>query len=135
MKPRAESTSVHRGLFYEIAHMFAALKYSVNGFKMCFRDEMAFRQECVLAIPHFLMVIVLPMDLWLRLYLGFLWFLLVVVELLNTAIEAVVDLASPERHELAQKAKDCASAAVMGVIVVFILSWFFVLGRFLVVLF
>ena len=76
-----------------------------------------------MAVPHFIMIFVIHMDLWLRTLLGALWFLLVAFELLNSSIEAVVDLASPERSELAKKAKDCGSAAVMVVIVTIVLCW------------
>ena len=104
-------------------HCFAALKYSLQGFVACFRQESAFRQECALGIPHFIMLCVIEMDAWMRVLLGVLWFLLIAVELLNSGIEAVVDLASPEHHELARKAKDCGSAAVMCLLVVIVGCW------------
>ncbi len=52
------------------------------------------------------------------------------VELLNTAVEAVVDLASPEKHDLAKKAKDCGSAAVMCILILIVACWIVVLGGF-----
>lgn len=104
-------------------HCFAALKYSLQGFRSCFREESAFRQECALAIPHFVLLCIIPMELCMRVFLGTLWFLLVAVELLNTAIESVVNLASPNYHDLAKKAKDCGSAAVMTLILSIALCW------------
>jgi len=118
-----------------VAHLLAALRCSLQGVAACFRQEVAFRQECAVAIPHFLLLILIPMELWLRFYLGGLWFLVVSAELMNTAIEAAADLASPEWHELAKKAKDCGSAAVLSVLVVYMGSWFFVIGRFIMGLF
>ena len=111
-------------------HCFAALKYSLQGFVACFRQESAFRQECALGIPHFIMLCVIEMDAWMRVLLGVLWFLLIAVELLNSGIEAVVDLASPEHHELARKAKDCGSAAVMCLLVVIVGCWILAVGVF-----
>ena len=106
-----------------VSHFFAAFRYSLQGIVVCFKEESAFRQECLLAIPHFIMLFALQMDLWMRVVLGVLWFLLVVVEMLNTAVEAVVDLASPGKHDLAKKAKDCGSAAVMVLIVAILTCW------------
>ena len=111
-----------------MTHCFSALKYSAQGFIACFKDESAFRQECALAIPHFIMLCVIQMDLWMRVLLGGLWFVLIAVELLNSGIEAVVDLASPEQHALAKKAKDCGSAAVMCVLVLIAGCWIVALG-------
>ena len=110
-------------------HAIDAVKYSVQGLISCFKHELAFRQECMIAIPHFVAVALLPMELWMRFYLGALWVVVIVVELVNTGIEAVTDLASPEWHQLAKKAKDCGSAAVFCTILLFSLSWLFVLIR------
>ena len=104
-------------------HCFAAFKYSLQGFAACFKQESAFRQECALGIPHFIMLYMVEMDIWMRVLLGVLWFLLIAVELLNSGIEAAVDLASPAHHELARKAKDCGSAAVMIIIAVIVMCW------------
>ena len=106
-----------------VEHFFRAFGYSVKGLRACFRDETAFRQECLLAIPHFIGLLALPLETWVRVYLVLLWVILIVVELLNTAIEAVVNLVSPEHHPLAGKAKDCGSAAVFCILILFFLSW------------
>lgn len=104
-------------------HLSNSLKCSLSGLAICFRDEVAFRQECLIAIPHFVAIALLPISLGLKLYLTALWFVLVAIELLNTAIEAVVNLASPDWHLLAKKAKDCASAAVFAVLMLGVTSW------------
>lgn len=104
-------------------HILKALRYSLAGLWACFRDEVAFRQECALAIPHFILVVVVPMEFWMRFALVAIWFLVIAFELVNTAIEAVVNLASPERHALAKKAKDCGSAAVLCLLVLLGLGW------------
>ena len=104
-------------------HCFAAFKYSVQGLAACFKQESAFRQECALGVPHFIMLYVIEMDAWMRVLLSVLWFLLIAVELMNSGIEAVVDLVSPAHHELARKAKDCGSAAVMVMIAAIVMCW------------
>lgn len=90
-----------------------AAGYSWAGLKAAYTGESAFRQEtwlCVLAAP---------LSFWLAktweqaaLLLGSL-VLILIVELLNSAVEAVVDRVSFERHELSKRAKDIASAAVL----------------------
>ena len=89
-----------------------AFGYSMQGFKACFQAEEAFRQEL------FLLLFLIPIGLWLgetpverALLLGSLLIILI-VELLNSAIEAGVDRVGLERHELSARAKDIASAAV-----------------------
>ena len=90
-----------------------ALGYSMDGLKSAYRSESAFRLESRLA------VVMLPLSLWL----GRSWteiallagsvLLVMIVELLNSSVEAVVDRVSLERHDLSKRAKDTASAAVL----------------------
>ncbi|RZL35567.1 MAG: diacylglycerol kinase [Rubrivivax sp.] len=94
-----------------------AAGYSWAGLKAAYTGESAFRQET------WLCVIAAPLTFWLAksweqaaLLLGSL-LLLLIVELLNSAIEAVVDRVSFERHELSKRAKDIASAAVLMALV------------------
>ncbi|MBW8848161.1 MAG: diacylglycerol kinase [Burkholderiales bacterium] len=94
-----------------------AAGYSWAGLKAAYTGESAFRQETWLCI------IAGPLAFWLAntweqaaLLLGSL-LLLLIVELLNSAIEAVVDRVSFERHELSKRAKDIASAAVLMALV------------------
>jgi diacylglycerol kinase (ATP) len=89
-----------------------ATNYSSLGLRAAWRHESAFRQEC--AIAAFL----LPASVWLgsnamqTALLIAVVAIVLITELLNSAIEAVVDLASPELHPLAGRAKDLGSAAV-----------------------
>ena len=110
-----------------ISHVLRSMKHSLDGLIRCFRDEVAFRQECLIAIPHFLGLLILPLGWYVRLFLSALWFMLAVVELMNTAVEAVTNLASPGMHDLAKKAKDVASAAVFMVLILLCLGWVTVL--------
>ncbi len=104
-----------------------AFGYSMKGFAACFRSEAAFRQEVATSL------VILPLGLWLgqngverALLLGS-WLLVPVVEMLNSAIEAVVDRIGPEQHELSGQAKDIGSAAVFLAICLFLLVWGLVL--------
>lgn len=90
-----------------------ALGYSVEGLAAAWRHEDAFRQEVILG------ALLAPLGLWLgrsplerALLLGSLGFVLV-VELLNTAVEAAIDRLSFEIHPMAKRAKDLGSAAVL----------------------
>ena len=90
-----------------------ALGYSRDGLAAAWKNEAAFREEILLAC------IAMPLAIYLgktgverALMLGSI-LLILIVEILNSAIEAVVDKASPEMHELAKRAKDMGSAAVL----------------------
>jgi diacylglycerol kinase (ATP) len=100
-----------------------ATRYSLEGVAAAARHEAAFRQELLLAAA------LVPLGLWLgadgveRALLAGSVLMVLVVELLNSAVEAVVDRASPEHHELAKRAKDYGSAAVMIALAVTGLVW------------
>ncbi|MDM8546600.1 diacylglycerol kinase [Candidatus Venteria ishoeyi] len=95
-----------------IQRIINAYGYSLSGLRLAWRSEAAFREEVAL------LLVGLPLGLWLGetpiekiLLIGVL-FLVLIVELLNSAIEAIVDLSSPQYHPLAKQSKDIASAAV-----------------------
>ena len=105
-----------------------ALRYSISGFDSAFRHEEAFRQEALLA------VVLIPIALFLDVG-GIAKALLVssvvavlIVELLNSAVEAAVDRISLENHRLAKRAKDIGSAAVFLSLVNVMVVWGLVLG-------
>ncbi len=98
---------------FDIGRLWAATGYSINGLKASFQQEAAFRLEILLSI------IILPGAWYLgrdgleRSLLVGSWLLVLVVELLNSAIESIVDRISSEQHVLSGRAKDQASAAVL----------------------
>ena len=104
-------------------HLASAARHTIDGFKACFKSEVAFRQEVFIGVLNLIAVALLPMHAAARLCMVALWFLLICVELLNSAIEAIGDLASPEWCELAKRAKDYGSAAVFCMLFVFFGSW------------
>jgi len=121
-------TNAHKGRtgLDRIAH--AAIN-SLSGLRMAYAGESAFRQETWLA------AVLLPAALWL----GRTWeqvallagsvVLVLIVELLNSGIEAVVDRVSYELHDLSKRAKDLASAAVLLSLVLCGSIWLAALGQ------
>jgi len=105
------------------SRLWAAFFYSLGGFRVAFREEAAFRQELLLFIPLSLGVFFLPLSGSFKALLLAVNLLVLVTELLNSAIEAVVDLVSPEYHLLAKHAKDMGSAAVLLSILLAGLVW------------
>lgn len=105
-----------------IKHVFKAAQYSMQGLKAALK-ETAFQHELLLA------VIMLPLAFWLGqtkveiILLVASVLMVLVVELLNSAIEAVVDRVGREYHELSGKAKDMGSAAVFMAMVICLLTW------------
>jgi diacylglycerol kinase (ATP) len=97
---------------FSMMRVLRAMNFSKQGIRSAWSDEAAFRQELSLIL------VLAPLTLWLRLppfdtaLLLALMGLVLVVELLNSGLEAVVDMTMPEIHVLAAKAKDCGSAAV-----------------------
>ena len=95
-----------------IRRIWLAAGYSLNGLVAAVRHEAAFRQELLLAALLVPLALVLP-ESWLESALLIACVMLVLVaELLNSAIEAAVDRVSGERHDLSKRAKDIGSAAV-----------------------
>ena len=126
----ADSTTVGRYKPRGLLRVLRALWASANGLMGAFREEAAFRQELALA------TLVIPLALWLghsgveRALLIAPMLLVLIVELLNSAIEATVDRIGFERHQLAGLAKDIGSAAVFVSFVLLIAVWLLVLvGR------
>jgi len=110
-----------------IARIIAAGGYSWQGLTAAFQHEAAFRQEL------FLSVILLPLAIWLgetglesALMIACL-FIVLIAEILNSAIEAIVDRFGPEQHELAGRAKDMGSAAVFLALVNVAVVWLLIL--------
>jgi diacylglycerol kinase (ATP) len=106
----------------------AAVKYSLNGFRQAWHEEAAFRQELMLFALLLPVALLVPVTVVERIVLVGSAVLVLVVELLNSAIEAVVDRVSFDRHELSQRAKDLGSAAVMMSLLVAGLCWLAILG-------
>jgi diacylglycerol kinase (ATP) len=100
-----------------------AMKNSLYGFRVAIREESAFRQELTLAailLPVSVFVPVAPVE---RAALIASVLLVLIVELLNSSVEAAIDRISLERHELSKRAKDFGSAAVMVALGACVITW------------
>lgn len=107
-------------------HLVFAMQNSLRGIRDAFRTAAAFRQECALLVVHYIALCIVPMGVEFRLALAAAGPVLLMAELLNSAIEAVVDLVSPEWNLKARYAKDFGSAAVFMVLVLISSLWVFV---------
>lgn len=112
-----------------LRRIISAAKYSAKGIKFAWKHEAAFRQEVILGIVMF------PAGFWLggnavekSLLVGT-CFLVLIVEILNSAIEAAVDRVGNEYHQLAGSAKDLGSAAVLLSIITTLTVWGLVLSE------
>ena len=108
--------------------IWRAFQWSMKGLRAAWRHEASFRLEA------YLFVIFFPLGLWLgqgpfeKAILSGSLVLVLSAELLNSAIEAIVDKASPEFHELAGRAKDMGSAAVLLLLCNVVLCWVLILS-------
>jgi diacylglycerol kinase (ATP) len=111
-----------------VTRAWHALKNSLNGVRVAIREESAFRQELTLAailLPCGVFVPVAPVE---RVALLASVLLVLIVELLNSSVEAAIDRISLERHELSKRAKDFGSAAVMLALFVCLMTWALLVG-------
>lgn len=110
-----------------LVRVWNAFFYSVDGFKAAFQHEDAFRQELLLTIICIPLAFVLEPSAVGRALMIAVLFLVLIVELINSAIEAAVDRISLEHHLLIKRAKDMGSAAVMIALVNVAVVWGLVL--------
>ena len=109
-----------------IGHIKNAFIYTWAGIKAAWKNELAFRGEVAVV------AIMLPLGIWLgrsaaeRALLIASLLLILLTELVNSALEAVVDRIGPERHELSKRAKDLGSAAAFVAMVTAALVWIFI---------
>ncbi|KXU89369.1 diacylglycerol kinase [Paraburkholderia monticola] len=105
-----------------------AMKNSLAGFRVAIREESAFRQELTLAAILIPCGLVVPVDPVSRVLLLGSVLLVLIVELLNSSVEAAIDRISLERHELSRRAKDLGSAAVMVALGMCLMTWGVIVG-------
>lgn len=106
-----------------LSRILEASKYSWLGYKAAFINEAAFRQELLLGLILIPIAIIFSdTSIELALLLGS-FLLVLIVEILNSAIEAVVDRISDEQHELSGRAKDLGAAAVMTALINVFVIW------------
>lgn len=106
-----------------LKRIFSAFFYSIDGLRAAWRQEHAFRQELLLVVIGIATALFLPVSAFEKLMMIAVLVLVLVVELINSAIEAVVDRVSLERHSLSKNAKDFGSAAVLLTFLIAVATW------------
>ncbi|GGP83342.1 diacylglycerol kinase [Shewanella ulleungensis] len=110
-----------------LKRVFRATGFSLKGLKAAWENEAAFRQEAVLAIVMLPIALLVNISTSERILLIMTLMIVLIVELLNSAIEAVVDRVGDEIHPLSGQAKDIASAAVFLSLAMCAITWAMVL--------
>lgn len=106
-----------------LGRIMPAMGYAMAGLKAAYKHEHAFRQEFALVIIGTVVALVLNISAYQKLFLISVLVFVLIVELFNSAIEAIVDRVSLERHPLSKNAKDMGSAAVMLAIFMAVAAW------------
>lgn len=112
-----------------LRRLINAFGYSMDGFKAAYQHEDAFRQEVWLALVLIPLAFYLEAEALHRILMVGSVLLVMIVELLNSAVEAVVDRVSIERHALAKRAKDIGSAAVLLALINLAIVWGLIILR------
>jgi diacylglycerol kinase (ATP) len=110
-----------------VKRIFSAISYSLDGFKAAWQNEAAFRQELLVVVIGTASALSLRISAFEKLVLIGVLVLVLIVELINSALEAVVDRISLEPHPLSKNAKDFGSAAVALAIGLAMAAWAVVL--------
>ncbi len=111
-----------------IKRIFKAAGYSVKGFIGAWKNEAAFRQESAMVLVLLPFAVLLDVSTLERIALIGVLALVLIVELINSAIEAAIDRIGVERHELSGRAKDLGSAAVCISLLMVAYVWLAILG-------
>jgi diacylglycerol kinase (ATP) len=125
--------SVHKGK-RGLRRIVNAFNYSMSGLRLAYRHEHAFRQEILgaaILLPVACLIPVMPVE---RALLIGTVLIVLVVELLNSSIEAAVDRAGLDTHDLAKRAKDIGSAAVFLALILLATTWLLITGPLLMAL-
>ena len=96
-----------------LSRLWAALCYSLQGLRYALITETAFKQEAVIYAILLIVLYFLPLSIVFKCLLLTVNTLVLIIELLNSSIESIVDLLSPDYHDLAKQAKDIGSASVL----------------------
>ncbi|WP_296211337.1 diacylglycerol kinase [Psychrobacter sp. UBA3480] len=127
----ADSFASHTKGKTGILRIIKATSYSIDGFKAAYKLEAAFRQVLWLNLILLAAVIVMPFALGIKMMLVVASFMSLIVELINTGIEACVDHTSTAKHPLAKIAKDVGSAAQFLALSLLMVLWVMALSALL----
>jgi diacylglycerol kinase (ATP) len=112
-----------------LRRIVAAARYSLAGLRAAVRHEAAFRQELAIGVPMVLLALFVAPGRWQALAMIASVMLVWIVELINSAIEALADRIDTGHHPLLGRAKDLGSAAVMLSLVLAVATWTVALWR------
>ncbi len=107
--------------------IFKNASYAIDGLLHVVKTESSFKIELLLGIPIFIAIFIIDISLSQKLILTITAFLVAISELLNSAIENVVDLVTQEFHPLAKNAKDIGATAVLFSVILHIICWIVIL--------
>ena len=108
-------------------NLFKNASYAIDGLICAIKTETSFKIEVGIAIVLLPVVYFLPFELIYKLILLMTYFIIMIAELLNSAIENVVDLVTTDIHHLAKVAKDIAATAVLFSVILHLLCWVVIL--------
>lgn len=111
-----------------IKRIIKATGYSIQGLKAAFKHEAAVRQEFALLVVAIVLATWLDVSMLERITLLAVVVLVLIVELMNSAVEAAVDRIGVEHHELSGRAKDIGSAAVLVALIFAGFTWLYIVG-------
>jgi diacylglycerol kinase (ATP) len=110
-----------------LGRILKAMSYTWDGLKAAWQHEHAFRQELLLVVVGVCVALGLRISVMEKLVLIAVLLFVLVIELINSAIEAIVDRVSLERHPLSKRAKDLGSAAVFMAFLIAAAAWIAIL--------
>jgi len=110
-----------------LIRIFYATRYSLEGMKAAFATEPAFRQEILITCISIPLALVMPISFVFKAFLIGSTMVILITELLNTAIESIGNTVTQEFHPLVKRAKDMGSAAVMLSVINLSVAWLFAL--------
>ncbi|EGQ8092908.1 diacylglycerol kinase [Vibrio vulnificus] len=111
-----------------VKRIIKATGYSIQGLKAAFKHEAAVRQEFALLVVAVVLATWLDVSMLERITLLAVVVLVLIVELMNSAVEVVVDRIGVEHHELSGRAKDIGSAAVLVALIFAGFTWLYIVG-------
>ena len=110
--------------------LFKNTKYALDGFLHALKTESSFKLELIAGIFIMIAIYYINLELVYKLILIATAFLVLIVELLNSAVENVVDLVTKEIHPLAKSAKDIGATAVMFSIILHLICWLIIINKY-----
>jgi len=111
--------------------LFKNASYALDGLVHAIKNETSFKLELLVALIVFPAIYFFPFELVYKLVLLVTYFMVMIAELLNSAVENVVDLVTTEIHPLAKAAKDIGATAVLFTVILHILCWLLIGGNYL----